>query len=334
MMHFPSRRETRRRQGSHHYFSRHRYTNPRRTGQLLKIDRELYSGISSPWAWVWGLLFLFAPTAYLYIALVLVRELFREHLVRFGQAYLPLLEQWTLASAILREATIITTSPDAAGSMIVPQPTHEPYQNPEDFSSLLLETVASHPAGITIERTPRQWLWFWIEVGCYLEAIFYVLLKIRVARLQWQDPLEASLTAAPLMEIHERADLWHRMMDAETGTVTRHISGWFFDGNVQNITDYDIRDFIAWSMFEGRHQEHLTEAELEQLEDFVEELQYHISLELYGASLSEGGTPSPALDVGSTDDVRPRVPPDDSVGNIPKWRRQLPVPKKGRCLLS
>ena len=35
-------------------------------------------------------------------------------------------------------------------------------------------------------------------------------------------------------------------------------------------------------MFEGRHQEHLTENELRQLERFVREIQHRISLQLYG----------------------------------------------------
>ena len=60
------------------------------------------------------------------------------------------------------------------------------------------------------------------------------------------------------------------------------LSGWFFDEPIDNISKYDVRDFVAWSMFEGRHQEHLTSSEQEQLEDFVTEAELRISLFLYG----------------------------------------------------
>jgi hypothetical protein len=38
---------------------------------------------------------------------------------------------------------------------------------------------------------------------------------------------------------------------------------------------------VAWSMFEGRNQEHLTADELRQLHDFVDELEWKISEHLY-----------------------------------------------------
>lgn len=83
----------------------------------------------------------------------------------------------------------------------------------------------------------------------------------------------------------------------ETDPVT-FIEGWFFDESIDNISKYDIRDFIAWSMFEGRHQEHLTEAEVRQLEEFVEEVEQRISLHLYG-QVEDGDT----TEEGDEDDV-------------------------------
>jgi hypothetical protein len=121
-----------------------------------------------------------------------------------------------------------------------------------------------------------------IEYCCHMEAVFYIMMKLKIKWLQLKDPLEASLSAAPLLELEERKLLWRRMMECETDDPAGFLTGWFFDCDIEKITKYDVRDFCAWSMFEGRHQEHLTTKELRQLEDFVEEAEHRISLQLYG----------------------------------------------------
>lgn len=217
----------------------------------------------------------------MYIGLVLLREIAGEQMQQFGQAYMPILYHWAVAS----HARWITVTLPA-----------------EEQSS------------------PRSWLWFWIEVWCYLEAIFYIWLCVRIRWLQCQDPLEASLSAAPILSLEERRSLWRDMSKATPqGTVRRLISGWFFrKPNVEDISVYDIRDFLAWSMFEGRHQEHLTDAELEQLEEFIEEWEYRISLEIYGAREDDGGD----IDLDST----------DAILSIPEWKVDLQQPQKCTCL--
>ena len=278
-----SNKHTRRlRRAAHHYFSKHRYRT--KAEEFLTIDR-IYAphiGIYSPWAVLYGILFVLTPLSYLYIAMVIVRELFGMHLIKFS--YLPWLQQWTLASAISRW--------DVEGAL----------------------------EGTFMKMTPqRQWLWLWIEVWCYLEAIFYILLRIRISWLQRQDPLEANFSAAPLLELSERGDLWRRIMECEDGHTGAHISGWFFDENIENISAYDVRDFLAWSMFEGRHQEHLTTAELEQMEDFVDELQQRIGLELYGVAEYSDSDPKPTeVSFESREE--------------PAWKQALPKPAKGELL--
>eukprot|EP00550_Attheya_septentrionalis_P006772 CAMPEP_0198295274 /NCGR_PEP_ID=MMETSP1449-20131203/26888_1 /TAXON_ID=420275 /ORGANISM="Attheya septentrionalis, Strain CCMP2084" /LENGTH=643 /DNA_ID=CAMNT_0043995529 /DNA_START=746 /DNA_END=2677 /DNA_ORIENTATION=+ len=66
-------------------------------------------------------------------------------------------------------------------------------------------------------------------------------------------------------------------MEIETDDPVSFVTGWFFDQDLQHITRYDVLDFVAWSMFEGRNQEHLTGDELGQLHDFVDELEWKIS---------------------------------------------------------
>lgn len=73
------------------------------------------------------------------------------------------------------------------------------------------------------------------------------------------------------------------MVEAEAEDPVGFITGWFFDEPIESISKYDVRDFIVWSMFESRNQEHLTLQELDQLEDFVDEIEWRISLQLYGA---------------------------------------------------
>ena len=107
------------------------------------------------------------------------------------------------------------------------------------------------------------------------------------------------------------------------------LSGWFFDTDLAEISNYDIRDFIAWSMFEGRHQEHLTSAELDQLEAFLAESEYRLSLHLYGEKLDGDDYDDDANDEQKT---------HDDLSEEPEWRRNLPKPKKSKwecdlCLL-
>jgi hypothetical protein len=127
-----------------------------------------------------------------------------------------------------------------------------------------------------------------VEVWCVVEALFFILLKLHVRWLQQMDPLERSLSSAPMLTLEERRVLWKRMTEAEADDPVQFISGWFFDQPLDGISKYDVRDFIAWSMFEGRNLEHLTLEELEQLDDFVDEIEWRISLQMHGAVEDEG----------------------------------------------
>jgi hypothetical protein len=69
----------------------------------------------------------------------------------------------------------------------------------------------------------------------------------------------------------------------EMDTDPSWITGWFLDHpTIESISRYDIFDFLCWAMFDGRNQEHLTTQELQDLEGFVEDLEYRISIHLYG----------------------------------------------------
>jgi hypothetical protein len=129
-----------------------------------------------------------------------------------------------------------------------------------------------------------------VEIWVFVETIFYILSKLHTTYLQYKDPLEASLSAAPILGIKERAHLWDLMMkQIMLDCPVSFIRGWFFDEPLENITSYDISDFCAWCMFEGRNQEHLTKEELRQLGSFVEELEWRISMYLHGEELIEKG---------------------------------------------
>jgi hypothetical protein len=127
-----------------------------------------------------------------------------------------------------------------------------------------------------------------VEVWVVIEALFYIYLKIVIQILQYKDPLEACLSAAPLMDIADRRECWRKMMDCITEDVGVNgwLCGWFFDCNLEDISRCDVMDYISWCMFEGRSQEHLTDSELEQIETFVQELEWRISISLYGISSS------------------------------------------------
>ncbi|KAL7580193.1 hypothetical protein ACA910_012943 [Epithemia clementina (nom. ined.)] len=121
-----------------------------------------------------------------------------------------------------------------------------------------------------------------VEAWCVIEAVFFLGFKLYIWWLQGRDTLEASLSSAPLMEIAERQRLWDRMWDSDSLDLIEFVSGWFFDEPITKISRYDVCDYLAWSMFEGRHQEHLTTAEHCQLEAFLEEMEHRISLLLDG----------------------------------------------------
>ena len=125
-----------------------------------------------------------------------------------------------------------------------------------------------------------------IEVWAAVEGVFFVILFMHRQWLNSLDTLELSLRSAPMLESRERDDLWQLMMDGEDECVS-FISGWFFGGKLESLTKYDVMDFLTWSMFEGRNIEHLTRDEANQLNHFVEDLEYKISLELYGTDGEE-----------------------------------------------
>ena len=177
-----------------------------------------------------------------------------------------------------------------------------------------------------------------VEAWCVVEAIFFVALKAHIRRLDRVDPLEASLSSAPLMEPQERQILWDRVMEAEKEHPAAFISGWFFDQDIQNISRFDVREFVTWCVFEGRNQEHLTDEELDQLEDFIQHLEDRISTEFYGfgqdvteveeednngASDTDTGIDTYAdtdTDTGTDDELLSRAS-----------RTNNPLPKKSKC---
>ena len=121
-----------------------------------------------------------------------------------------------------------------------------------------------------------------VEAWAVIEGIFYVCLVLHRKWLNSLDTLELSLRSAPMLEARERAELWEFMMDSEEECV-EFITGWFSGIKLEMLTKYDIMDFMSWSLFEGRNIEHLTHEELHQLRGFVSDLEYKISIELYGA---------------------------------------------------
>jgi hypothetical protein len=122
-----------------------------------------------------------------------------------------------------------------------------------------------------------------MDMWCVIEALFFIACKMKIQYLQRKDPLEASLSAAPMLDPDVRKLLWDRMMEVEQDDPGALISGWFFDRPIEEISRYDVYDFICWSMFDGRNQEHLTTEELHDLECFLEDLEYRISFQVHGA---------------------------------------------------
>lgn len=196
---------------------------------LLQLPEEVGAvGIWSPWAVLWFCCFMVAPIAYIYILLMLLRDLcwyFPDTVYQTLDVYVPWLAR---LADLMKNASRV------------------------------------------------------MDVWCVIEAGFFVLCKLKIRYLQGKDPLEASLSAAPMMDPEDRKVLWDRIMDTEKEDPARFITGWFFDQPIENISRYDVCDFICWSMFDGRNQEHLTTEELHDLEGFLDDLEHRISLQLYG----------------------------------------------------
>ena len=101
-----------------------------------------------------------------------------------------------------------------------------------------------------------------VEIWVVIEALFYIAQKLHIRYLQYKDPLEASLASAPILTIEARNQLLERILELISGDdPVSFIRGWFFDEKLEDISRYDICDFITWCMFEGRNQEHLTRKE-------------------------------------------------------------------------
>lgn len=270
------------------YFSRRKYSRPKKD---LTYVPDGFIGMNSMWAWLWGGIFAVVPLSYTIIGLVCLRELMArfEPLESFVLNYLPPLYKVIAVLRMLRATTSWYGSSDVGEESALDVLSSSP-------PSMTRRTHLETASGI-VTRLVEYW--------CWLEGLFYIVFQLYIHYLQRKDPLEASLSAAPLMDADTRSLLWKRMMECEcqedqvcrekhsgaTDAAPNHseeanpvtwLSGWFFDEPIDNISKYDMRDFVAWSMFEGRHQEHLTSSEQEQLEDFVTEAELRISLFLYG----------------------------------------------------
>jgi len=125
-----------------------------------------------------------------------------------------------------------------------------------------------------------------MEIWVIIEVIFFTVQKAHIQYLQYKDPLESSLLAAPILTGEGRGQLFKRIMQhVYSDDPSSFIRGWFFDEKLEKITRYDINDFLAWCMFEGRNQEHLTDGEIQQLHNMVKEFEYCLSIHLYGVDI-------------------------------------------------
>jgi len=251
------------------YFTR-KSSKQVRTNDLPFEDGAV--GAVSLWGFIYCCISLTVPLAYIYILLILLRELcmyFPQSIYAGIKSYLPWL------------ATVVATMAQ---------------------SSLL------------------------VEIWCVVEAIFFVGLKLQIRYLQRKDPLEASLSSAPMMELVDRQILWGRMMASESKDPVEFISGWFFDEPLEKISKYDVRDFVAWSMFEGRNQEHLTGEELQQVDEFVEDFEYRLSVHLHGLLKEDG------MDEKENINANPELNLSRSTQNDIDWKElavmNRPLPKE------
>lgn len=123
-----------------------------------------------------------------------------------------------------------------------------------------------------------------------------------------------------MLETRERAELWELIMDSEE-ECSEFISGWFFGEKLENLTRYDVMDFLTWSLFEGRNMEHLTHEEMNQLRGFVTDLEYKISIELYGRE--EGIVEEDEQKIVNGDDANDEEGKEDfNILNPPSPQRQ------------
>ena len=219
-----------------------------------------YLGFHSPWAFLWYFFFLIAPLAYIYIALMLLRDLCE---------YFPETVQKPLAIYFPFLARVTTMMKSYYGCRFV-------------------------------------------DIWCMIEAAFFIFCKLKIRYLQSKDPLEACLSAAPMLDPEERKALWEHIMAAESEP--SWLEEWFLDRpSIESIRLYDIYDFVCWAMFDGRNQEHLTTDELNDLEGYVDDLEYRISLQLYGIS-EEEDNPDIASPIGL--DTSGRISVDSMDGSI------------------
>lgn len=274
------------RRHKHHHHHHHRKSHDKKNDKSASLlihpsnATDDYIGWMSPWAWLWGTIFLSIPAAYVYIGLVLLRELGR---------------------AVPAVAAIVHT--------YLPPLAH-------------------------IMRGMAAVSWT-VEAWCILEALFYVALKIHFRWLQTRDTLEASLSAAPLMDLTSRRVLWQRMMETEAADTAAWIRGWMLDvdatapavEDLQQVSATDIQGFLCWSMFEGRRTEHLTTAEAAQLRSFLQELQERLSLQFYGSVNDDDD------DVDNSDSRWEDLPTASHDSGYDPWKVprlvDLPTPKKG-----
>lgn len=188
---------------------------------------------------------------------------------------------------------------------------------------------------------------WYVDFWCVIEALFFIAFKLKYRYLQSKDPLEASLSAAPMYDPEDRKVLWDRIMEFEKEDLGAFISGWFFDESIENISRYDVCDFLCWSMFDGRNQEHLTSLEYHELEALVEDMEYRISIQLYGAQ-AEGenkeGEDGESFNTDRFDKPRKeprilsprrrRMPSEDAKSTMSEtssYSTFYPLPKKSKC---
>jgi len=257
----------------------HKYFTRRHSSQISTNDlpMELNAvGFRSPWAFLWYFLFLVAPLAYFYIALMLLRDLCEYF----------------------------------------PETIQQPLQHYVPFLANVLSLMKSY-YGFRL-----------VDVWCVIEALFFIACKLKIRYLNGKDPLEASLTAAPMLDPDERKALWDRMMEVDSDPAW--ITGWFLDHpSIESISRYDIFDFLCWAMFDGRNQEHLTTQEFQDLEGFVEDLEYRISLHLYGAKEEDNGAVAPQiLEEGENEDGTEQN--EDELGGLDDSEIILPVGERER----
>ena len=112
-----------------------------------------------------------------------------------------------------------------------------------------------------------------VNAWAAVEAAFYVFQKCKISYFQGMDPLVMSLNAAPMMTGGERDKLFGRIMDSEGCDPVEFIRGWFFDAELGDVQRYDVLDFLCWSLFDGRNQEHLTVVEAASLAEYFERLE-------------------------------------------------------------